>query len=335
MIKCETYNSPWKLRTLWDQLYAEGNYTPFQSWISNWWYFLTYGLKGSRRKFTPYFLVFTSTENVCIMPVAVDRRRKKVVDFSVGGPVDYYDVLCSTQDKAFLKGCIAKLKTLYEGYEIVLSNINEASRLYSVLSQFEIIETEPCVKIDFSSSEYEIYYQSLSKHQRQNIRTGYNKLQKEGLVWRLERYDTNRPMLTKDWNQCLCMYEERCRMKNKSGSGFKQRIVDWKNRHINLVNILIRRWDRVASFVMYLNDVPVAFMSGMYNESHDTFYVPRLSCNNQYLRYDTGILMLNESIKILLTDGISTVDLTRGDEMYKFAMGGGKHVNYTIRIGII
>lgn len=335
MIKCEVYSSPWALRTLWNRLYAEGDYTPFQSWISNWWYFLTYGLKGSRRKFTPIFLLFTSAENVCIMPIAVERRRKKVIDFSVGGPIDYYDILCSSSDNTFLKDCIIKLKALYEGYDIVLSNINETSRLYSVLSQCEIIEAEPCVKIDFSSSEYETYYQSLSKHQRQNIRTGYNKLHREGLNWRVERYDTNNPMPTADWNQCLKMYEARCRMKNKSGSGFKQRIVDWKNRHINLVNILIRRWDRVSSFVMYLNDIPVAFMSGMYNESHDTFYVPRLSCSNQYLRYDTGILMLNESIKILLTEGISTVDLTRGDEMYKFAMGGGKHVNYAIRVNNI
>ena len=332
MIQCKIHNSPYGLRELWDAMYVSGNYSPFQSWISNWWYFLIYGLKGSRRKFTPYFLVFTNAENVCIMPIAVDRRRKKVIDFSVGGPIDYYDVLCSSSDNTFLKGCIVKLKALYEGYEIILSNINEASRLYSVLSQCEIIKIEPCVKIDFSSSEYETYYQSLSKHQRQNIRTGYNKLHRDGLKWRVVRYGIDNPMPTVDWNQCLKMYEERCRMKNKRGYGFKQSIVDWKNRQINLINILVRRWDRVTSFVMYLNDVPVAYMSGIYNESRDTFYVPRLSCSNQYLHYDTGILMLNESIKTLLTEGIRTIDLTRGGEMYKFAMGGGKHINHTIRV---
>ena len=195
-----------------------------------------------------------------------------------------------------------------------------------------LIKEEYCVKIDFLSSSYEDYYQTLSKHQRQNIRTGYNKLHRDGLKWRVVRYDTNNPMPTADWNQCLKMYEERCRIKNKRGSGFKQCIVDWKNRQINLINILVHRWDRVTSFVMYLNDIPVAYMSGMYNESRDTFYVPRLSCSNHYLRYDAGILMLNESIKILLEEGVRHVDLTRGDEQYKFAMGGLASSNYTFKL---
>ena len=73
-------------------------------------------------------------------------------------------------------------------------------------------------------------------------------------------------------------------------------------------------------------------MIGLYNEKHNVVYVPRLSCNIKYLRYDPGILMLNESIKILLNEGIRIIDLTRGDEPYKFAMGGGDRQNYVIRV---
>lgn len=332
MIESKKYSSPWNLRAVWEKLYAEGNYTPFQSWICNWWFYLTYGLKGSRRKYKPQFILYTDNIEICIMPIAVDRKRKKVIDFSLGAPIDYYDVISSTRDVHFLSACVAKLREMYTGYEIVLNKINENSSLYPVLCSKEVVEIEPCVKIDFTSDVYEDYYQSLSKHQRQNLRTGYNKLQREGLIWRMERYDTKHPIPKNDWKKCLAMYEERCRMKNNSGHGWKQRITDWKNRQINLINILVQRWDRAASFVLYFNSEPVAYMSGMYSDDHRTFYVPRLSCNNQYLRYDAGILMLNETIKNLLAEGVKEIDLTRGDEPYKFAMGGGKYQNYSIRV---
>ena len=332
MIQCRIYNSPYVLRELWNAIYIRGNYTPFQAWMCNWWYYVVYHLKGSRFKYQPKFLVLNEEENICIVPVAVDKKHKNIIDFSYGGPIDYYDVISSSIDIEFVIKCVEYIKKMYEGYNIILNNINQDSLLFNALQTSTLIKEEYCVKIDFLSSSYEDYYQTLSKHQRQNIRTGYNKLHRDGLKWRVVRYDTNNPMPTADWNQCLKMYEERCRIKNKRGSGFKQCIVDWKNRQINLINILVHRWDRVTSFVMYLNDIPVAYMSGMYNESRDTFYVPRLSCSNHYLRYDAGILMLNESIKILLEEGVRHVDLTRGDEQYKFAMGGLASSNYTFKL---
>ena len=38
--------------------------------------------------------------------------------------------------------------------------------------------------------------------------------------------------------------------------------------------------------------------------------------------------MLNESIKILLNEGVTRIDLTRGNEQYKYAMGGTEHYDY-------
>lgn len=332
MIKVTTYYSPLGLRTIWNRLFICGNYSPFQSWISNWWFYLTYAFKGARIKYKPQFLFFENGSNVCVMPIAVDEQRKKVVDFSVGGPIDYYDVISSTDDESFLKECIILVRNKYKEYEIELRNINEKSLLYHILPQTKVLESEPCVKIEFSSVLYDDYYQSLSKHQRQNLRTGYNKLRREGLCYRLERYNIKKTIPRNVWKKCLEMYEERCRMKNKRENGWKQIIAEWKNRQINLINIIVRKWDRAETFVLYLNDEPVAYMSGMYNEKHDTYYVPRLSCSNQYLKYDTGILMLNESIKILLAEGIKTVDLTRGNEPYKFAMGGEESLNYCYRL---
>jgi len=332
MVTCKTYRSPRKLCAIWAIMYAEGDYTPFQSWISNWWYFVTYHLKGTRRQYQPRFLLFMDGGKQCIIPIAVNDKQKRVLDFSVGGPIDYYDVLCTTRDVEFVKECLGEMRKLYKGYEIRLTNINESSLLINALQEEAIVEEEKCAKIVFASNKYENYYQSISKHQRQNIRTGYNKLGREGMVWRIEKYDAKKTMPHGVRSKCLKMYEDRIRMKTRKSNGWRQRVVEWKNRQINIVNILAQRWDRMASFVMFLNDEPVAYMFGVYSEKQDKFYVPRLSCNNQYLCYDTGILMLNESIKILLKEGVRMIDLTRGDEPYKLAMGGIVHKNYGFRL---
>ena len=332
MVTFTKYRSPLRLHAVWDRLYSAGNFSPFQSWVSNWWFYLVYHLKGSRLKYRPSFLCFSDENNMCILPIAVDAHQKRVIDFSVGGPIDYYDAICSTHDSSFITACITLLRDLYPDYEICFSNINQDSLLFSAFKGDSFRPQTICAKIEFASNSYEEYFKSLSKHQRQNIRTGYNKLAREGIEWRLEKYDATNPMPRGVWKQCLQMYNERCNMKNRRGNGLKQYWAGWKNSQVDLMNILIRKWNRVVSFVLFMNGQPVAYMSGMCNNQHDTFFVPRLSCSNQYLRYDAGILMLNESIKLLLNEGIRTIDLTRGDEPYKFAMGAVPHTNYVVQL---
>lgn len=94
--------------------------------------------------------------------------------------------------------------------------------------------------------------------------------------------------------------------------------------------MLVRKGDNVV-FVLYIENDPAAYMVCFYDEHRPIVYVPRLSANVEYLKYDAGILLLNESIKHLLAEGISVVDLTRGDEPYKYAMGGVTVNNYTFR----
>lgn len=337
MVECTTYKTPWPIRNVWKKLYAEYGFSPFQSWISNWWYFLTYHLKGSRLSYQPRFLLFTDKVNSCILPIAVDSKHKRVIDFSQGGPIDYYDVISSTRDVDFISKCVDLLKTMYGGYEILFRNVNHDSLLAKALPETAISATGTCVKIVFASAQYEDYYQSLSKHQRQNLRTAYNKLQREEIAWHVEKYDLDRKMPRSVSRECRRMYDERCRMRRERakgtiGNGWKQKINEWKNGKIDLIDILASRWNRTSSFVMYMNETPVAYIIGMYNKQRDTFYVPRLSCNNEYLRYDAGIVMLNEAIKILLGEGVKIVDLTRGDEPYKYAMGGEAHTNYAYKL---
>lgn len=326
------YRTPFRLRNKWLELYQKGLYTPFQAWRLNLVWFLVFGLKGTRRKFKPLFYYFHDEENTgneCIIPVLVNKKQKILANYSQFGPIDYYDIICGKSDKDFLGGCLELLFEHFSGYSMHFENVNEHSVLFGLLDGFERI-TAPCVRIEFGSSSYEDYFGGLSKHQRQNIRTAYNRLQKTGLSYATVKYDAANTIPRDVENKCAKIYEGRCAMKNGKKTGVLGKIVAVKERLTNLVNLLVREKGN-AVFVFFVENEPTAYLVCFYDAHRPVVYVPRLSANIDYLKYDPGILLLNEAIKILLAEGISVVDLTRGDEPYKFSMGGTVVNNYTFR----
>lgn len=311
-----------------------GQYTPFQAWRLNWVWFLVYRLKGTRRKFQPVFYCFKDVgddKKECIVPVLVNKKEKILANYSQFGPIDYYDILYSSNGSGFLNDCLNALLEEYRGYKMNFENVPESSVLCNLFEGYEK-QAAPCVRIEFRSLQYEDYYQSLSKHQRQNLRTAYNKLQKAGISFSIVKYDAENRIPLTVHQQCIKLYEERCVMKNGGyrREGFFPKLAAAKDSRTNLVNMLVRKGDN-AVFVLYIESIPAAYMVCFYDEHCPKVYVPRLSASVEYLKYDAGILLLNESIKHLLAEGITVVDLTRGDEPYKLAMGGVVVNNYTFR----
>ena len=327
-MKTVLFRSPFPLRRKWKDLYQGMQQSPFQSWYLNRLWFLVYGLKGKRRTFKPCFYLFVDEErnNECIIPVLVNRRKKILANFSHFGPLDYYDILCRNIDVVFLKDCLKSLFEKYPGYLMVFENVNEQSILYKLLDEYEKTAA-PCVRIEFRSSIYDDYFGSLSKHQRQNIRTAYNKLKKANLNFSVVKYDAKNSIPRDVKKKCMKIYETRCAMKNGQRQGVLARIVAAKERHTNLINLMVRKAGS-AVFVFFVESEPAAYLVCFYDEHRPIVYVPRLAVNVNFMKYDAGILLLNESIKCLLEERIAVVDLTRGDEPYKYAMGGVTHYNY-------
>ena len=55
----------------------------------------------------------------------------------------------------------------------------------------------------------------------------------------------------------------------------------------------------------------------------------------EFARYSPEMLLMYNFILHSIEEGmIKEVDFTRGDEMYKFALGGKLHINHTIKFRI-
>lgn len=313
----------------WNAMYVENAtlYTPFQSYHSNSIYDKVFNLDGIRLLCKKRYYLVQEGNNKVIIPLIVNRLKKNVRDFATYSPIDYYDLISNTNDVIFLRRALALVLSQYNNYSICISRYSDKSLLKNIF--FERIEEnkELCAKIILSDT-YDAYFSSLSKHQRQNIRTAYNKIKKNNINYYLKEYSGS-VIPSSIWQDCQKMYEDRCNVKD--GTVLKWFHNRYKRRS-NPVNKIIREIDNNRTFVLFFEDKPVAFMSGFFNNDLTVFYVPRLSCNNMYSKYDTGIVLLNEVIKQFYILGIHCIDLTRGGEPYKFSMGGIPHFVFSIKV---
>ena len=61
-----------------------------------------------------------------------------------------------------------------------------------------------------------------------------------------------------------------------------------------------------------------------------TIEINRVVINDEYKFYSPGIIMFHEYIKRAIPAGLNTIDLTVGDEKYKYDLGGQTHEIFNI-----
>lgn len=269
------------------------------------------------------FHYYADNNEECIIPLMVNQKRKKIRSVSHYGRMDYDDIISSTSSKSFIAACLQKICEIYPHYELNWKNISEQSVLYPILDRIAH-KQEHSAAISLSAS-YEQYYSSLTKHQRQNIRTAYNRLFTDNISFDFQRYEKLNPISRPLWNQCEAIYERRHEFDKVNY------IRLLYNRITNPYHHILTKHSEHKIYVINANDIPMAYMAGIYDEVQKTYYVPRLCINEQYRKYSPGIVLINETIKHLISQGAKVLDLMLGEESYKIAMGGELHNNYSLQ----
>lgn len=263
------------------------------------------------------FHYYKNDKEECIIPLIVNHKRKQIRSVSYYGRLDYDDVISTTNSLEFISEAMGKICQLYPQYRITWKNINEKCIVYTTLKEIAEIQ-EPCVSIELPTS-YEQYYTSLSKHQRQNVRTSYNRLNTDGISFSFQCYDSSKALNKLLWNKCEKLYT----LRHNIDHCVMQRLR-------NPYHHILVKHPQQKIFILASDNNPIAYMAGLYNEQQKIYYVPRLCINDVYKKYSPGIILVNETIKYLINQGTSVLDLMEGDELYKIAMGGVVYNNYQI-----
>lgn len=220
------------------------------------------------------------------------------------------------------------------GYsEYLFTRIRESTQLRDILDagitgyDVAVTSTEN-VSIDFSGG-HDTWFQTLSKSTRQNLRTAYNRLEKDGKSVRVEvNYggQFSHTLMNRLMDIYIKRHNERYEVKTSALKSVYLRYLDFSTR------ALIKN-PSAFHICVYIADRIAGFCSGYIDRN--SFVVPRLSIDNDFSRYSPGYLLINEAIKWFDANcnRVHMIDLSEGAEKYKLDLGGTiyKKLNYKIK----
>ena len=167
---------------------------------------------------------------------------------------------------------------------------------------------------------------SLSHSVRQNIRTAYNRMKRDGIEVRLEVFDEGHPVSDEVWKKIMDLYFGRLFSKYRSTQVRswwtlrKKRRLYYKVKHDTLS---LHYLPNSFHAVLWQEDRPIALMDGFKTHDGKSVSIPRLAIDTSYGFYSPGYVLLTEVIRYIAAHPVlAELDLSRGDEKYKFDMGG-------------
>lgn len=206
---------------------------------------------------------------------------------------------------------------------LYVNNIREESLFYQFIEkklQQHILHKEDsiCVKIDFEDN-YEEYRKSLTVNGRGNTRVMYNRINNDGVHMEFHVADTE-DVRRKNFTEvvdCWRRLQETKYQRNFGGHWGKFRFFNCTPSVIGLKTMSSARL-----FWLELNGEIAAVETGFVANNH-SFLVPRGAMNPKFKWYSPGRLLIDQMIRYFIekTD-IRCLDLTFGDERYKFDVGG-------------
>lgn len=219
--------------------------------------------------------------------------------------------------ESVLPECLDILKSNFNEVEFV--KIDERSPLAKFLTDNVKKTSNVLIAIP---KDHENYIALLSKSVRQNIRTAYNRLKTDSHEIKLDVYsggDDNLPI-----GEILGLYSRRHNDRYGVKTGLLKK---WFLKTQSFATRYYRYAPNAITFMLYIDDKPAAFMSGL--RSKNRLVVPRLSIDNDFKRYSPGVVLVVEVIKYLQQNTeIDVLDLSQGEEGYKFQLGGQIHWSY-------
>lgn len=290
----------------------------------------------------------TAMNAILIAPLYVHKKEKIV---RLLGDVGYNicDFVYKDQDEEIIYRAIITLLLYFKEqvfkteFKIKWWYMSEESLSYHILIKlqtegflnFSYQEAVKNTKIEINNN-YEEYFKSLSKHVRQNVRTAYNRVARDGFEIKFNLYEdySFNPKKCKEvktvFERYMNVYTHRQNRRYKNGI---KKIAK---------GILIKyfKYDYESAFYSFsmLADITingeVAAMAKCHKDLNQRqIIIPMLAINEDLYTYSPGIILVNELAKyVSASNNINCISLGRGDEKYKYDMGG---INYTTNKCII
>lgn len=336
------------LEKSWHRMELGHDMTYFQTFA---WYEMLWNLNKDihDRRFEIGFAVIDKNGTlILIAPLWIVKRsfgkynRKGCYIFGRGGWSDYLNFIYCNFDPHAVKYMLSQLKDRFGIQDFYFENLPEESQMYSFLKehcQDSDITRQICVGLSIKGLDFETYKKLLSKQSRQNIRTANNRLTKDSEALLFD---------TEDRNVNLEAFMDYRTIRVAKKNDWSGKTLKWKIINFISTKILHRGWYKFPDYAPYTHDSNSKFMTAKtpdgklcasfnYGVSPDdrSIVLMGVSTNPAYSRYSPGILLLYHFIeKAIAESRYDYIDFTRGNESYKYALGGKEHKIANLKIEI-
>lgn len=321
---------------LWIKLYRDNKAL---SWFQSfeWYQLVEKSFKGQKwTKFLFSEIIYFVIDEVVIIPIVKNRCRKLYYLLGEDTCSDYLSVIYDASMKeSELRDCVSMFLNSCAGYCVRFDRINERTMLSHVLTVLsenisnKIVEKD-CIYIPVSDKM--TFYDTLSKNARQNYRTAKNRLTKDGYTYSIEcKYGAIEADKTTEMYNVYNERRENCSDTNPIILLFRKILKKLvSSLHIEKRFDLITEYNKIMPVVyscIYIDDVLSAYYCGQYNNDGKSVSISRVATNPKFYKYSPGQILFVETIDSF-TNKQEVFDLTRGQEDYKFKLGGVVHHNY-------
>jgi CelD/BcsL family acetyltransferase involved in cellulose biosynthesis len=322
------------LQPVWDEIYrGNANHTPYQSWAWNFSWWQHFGEKAAL-----YLIVIE--ENGLVLGIAPFFRRTRFfgwplphLGFLGQKRTDYLDFLVRAgAEPTFFRELRESLKSAQSDWQFVeLKDMPETSinwpHLFREFSAafplFELNMQRVCVTIPLTQN-WESFLQTLGKRTRKDV--GYDRRYFEKNFSTDFKIYTNSTAVFEGFRDLVQIY--RARWEEEKGAS--RRAEDDVARFENEICEKFSRCGDFRLYLLYADGKPVAGLSG-YVKSDKLYgdiyaHVPELQ------KFSVGNVLLGRAIEDCINLGLKELDLSRGDEAYKFRWHGQAKRNHHVKI---
>jgi len=321
------------LQSTWQELFdSNPNNSPYQSWHWNFTWWKHFGTSGALR----LVLVEEDGRLIGIAPLFVARRFRglplKHLTFISHKRTDYLDFIVRPGNEAgffrqlfeFLvsgprEWLFVELKDFSERSTNLLPLLRESARAFPALS---LESVQLCVTVELARS-WDEFVATLGKRVRKDV--GYDRrylAKRLAVDFRiLESARTDGAAL----DDLITIY--RGRWQGKGATHFDDIASARFEREIAL-RFSEAGWYRL--YLLYADQKPAAGLLGYV--LRDKFYADVFAHSPSYEKFSVGNVLLGMAIEDCIANHWTELDLSRGDEAYKYHWNGQTKRNYCLRI---
>jgi len=338
-----------KLKDLWQKLETGNDMTIYQSYDWNLLLYREETVADLNKAFSGVHIVicWEGGTPVCLVPLIINKhsvrignhgREKGIYLLGYKSYSDYLNIIYKDITEDVIIKLLSKIQSFYAGYQMLFTDILANTLFGKVLVDQRIGDITESIAVEVVRREdLESYNSLLSKSVKQNLRTARNRMLRDGYKYSFEIFTgtLNEELI----NDLVGLHLRRMRTKNTDTTSISKKIessIDIflrarKEKINNVVRESMKCMKQSFCEVVYLNEKIAGFLYGL----HDRKAIRIMqNCVNDNFRFYSPMFRgaYDYIVSTYNDNNVEIVDFTRGNEQYKYNLGGTEKRLISLRI---